>query len=1108
MKHSIKSLLSSLAALLLVVPAFAQVTTSALNGKITDQAGEPLAGAVVLAVHTPTGAQYYAVANNQGLYSIKGMRAGGPYEVNVSFIGSQTVIIKDVTLQLGEAYSLNATLKDAAQTLDEVVVVASATSFSEEKTGPATNISSSQITSLPTVSRSITDIAKFSPYSNGMSLAGGDGRSTNFTVDGANFNNNFGLASELPGGGTPISMDAIQEIQVVVAPFDVRQTNFIGGGMNAVTKSGSNQFKGTAYYYHYDDKLHGNKIHGTTAAIPEMYQSDVIGMTLGGPIIKDKLFFFVNAEYSTQPGVITNWRASENGVADTKQYISRTKKEDLDNVAKILKKNYGYDAGSYESYPSETTTTKLLARVDWNINKSNKLAVRYNWTQNKEWMPTNGNSTVAYRRNRNTNRLSQYSMAFFNSCYYFDKSVSSLSVDLNSRITDRMQNQFLATYSSIVDGRDVPSTVFPFIDIMAGDLGGATTEHYISAGYELFSYNNGVKNKIFNIKDDLSYDLGSHHILAGVSYEHQFANNSFMRNGSGYYRYNSLSDFYAANGFNPDNGEFGTPDTSVLPESVGLTYGYGGNANPTAQVTFDQIGFYLQDDWDVTKNFKLTYGVRFDALMFDEDDIMTNKAVYDLDFGGKHIDTGVWPKTHVTPSPRVGFNWKPFGDNSLKVRGGAGLFTGRIPLVFFTNMPTNANMVQNIGIISTKVVDGVEVGDPELAQFGGLMVTDRAALLKKLHDANPTKFPLEINPEDGVLGEEICGVDPNFKMPLVAKFSLGLDYKVPVDFPLTISAEGVFTQTIYGVRLSNYNYKDPSDWERMAGPDDRLIYPSDSKYYGINAYVLENSRKGYGYTANVTVNAQPLPRLNIMAAFTRTESKEISSMPGSNASSAYTGLFTVNGSEFADLQRTSNVMPYRAIASVSYTQKWKWEGFDTHISLFYEGKPSGCYSFVYKNDINGDGSTGTDLLYIPNKPTDLQWASADDMKAFWNFVNQDKYLRSHKGQYAEAYGAVAPWRHRFDLRIAQDVALRIGKTLHRLQISADVLNIGNLLNQNWGVPQMLDCNSGAILQSTNKVSSTEAPVYQFTGNSDHTYTHSGAFTYGWQIQLGIKYLFN
>ncbi len=391
------------------------------------------------------------------------------------------------------------------------------------------------------------------------------------------------------------------------------------------------------------------------------------------------------------------------------------------------------------------------------------------------------------------------------------------------------------------------------------------------------------------------------------------------------------------------------------------------------------------------------------------------------------------------------------------------------------------------------------------------MIDKKEDLLKKMNEVNPALFPLDIKPEDGVLGSSsINGVDPDFKMPLVAKFSLGADYKVPVDFPMTVSAEGVFNKTVYGVRMTNYNVKDNSDWDRLPGADNRLIYPTSYKYVATDAFVLTNTTQGYGYSANITVNATPIPALRLMASYTKMEQKEITGMPGSDASSAYTGLYTVNGPEFAVLQRSRYVRPDRVIASASWTQKWKGlEGFDTHVSLFYEGYSAGGYSFYYDNDLNRDG-VSNDLIYIPSKPTELKWASAEDMKAFWTFVNQDKYLRTHKGQYAEAYSARSPWLHQFDLRVAQDVAMKIGKTLHKLEFSVDLMNIGNLINQNWGIPQVLDCNNGKLLKCTNveSLSSTVAPVYQFVGNNDHTYTHSGDFYNCWQLQFGVRYLFN
>mgnify|MGYP002624900161 CR=1 FL=1 len=1101
MKQTIKQVLLSLAAMLFVVSAAAQVTTSSLNGHISDQKGEPVPGATVVAVHTPSGTQYYAVANAEGRFFINGMRAGGPYSVEVSCMGYNTVTYTDVTLQLAEPYALNATLSDDTQMLSEAIVISEAASkFATEKTGAATNITSSQITSLPTVSRSITDVTRLSPYGgNGMTFAGADGRTANFTVDGANFNNNFGLSSNLPGGGNPISIDAIEEMQVVISPYDVRQTNFIGGGVNAITKSGTNKFKASAYMYYYDLNTHGKKALGEKASgIPEEYGRQQYGVTVGGPIIKDKLFFFVSGEYTTSPSTMNNWRPSEDGVADKANFISRTKIEDMQEVKRLLQERYGYDAGSYSSYPATSTNIKALARIDWNITRDHRLALRYNFTQNKYYTGTNGTSSnAAVRPADGFNRLSEYGMAFSNACYNTQNNVHSASLSLNSRIGDRAHNQLLATYTYSADVRGSDSAEFPFIDILYGpDVQNGVISPYISAGYELFTWNNGVKNQTIIVKDEFTYDIGNHHLLAGLSYENQFANNSYMRNGTGYYRYKSLQDFI----------------DEAAPETVALTYGYLNNAdpaNPTAQVTFNQFGLYLQDDWNISTRFKLNYGVRLDVLAFDSKDIMTNNAIKAVDFGGRHIDTGVWPKPQLITSPRVGFIWDVFGDKSLKVRGGVGLFTGRLPLVYFTNMPTNAQMVQKVGSITTQWKGNVGTPDPLLANFAGPMITDKAALRNRLNELDPATFPLEISPEKGTI-DKINGVDPNFRMPLVGKAALGIDYQLPVSFPFTLSAEGTFTKTIHGVRLSNYNIKDAEGWDRLPGADNRLIYPSDYKYTKYDAFVLTNTNQGWGYTANVSMNMRPIPSLGIMASYTRTESKEITGMPGSDATSAFTSLYTVNGPQFATLQRSNYVIPDRLIASVTWNQKWSLEGFDTHISLMYEGRSSNGYSFLYDSDINGDGS-GYDLIYIPRTPDEIQFASVDDQRKFWAFVQQDPYLRSHKGQYAEAYSAYTPWTHQIDLRVAQDVGVRWGRQMHKLQFSVDLLNVANLLNSNWGTGYYLDCNSGKILHCTNvdQLSKDVAPVYTYSGgDAGHTFARSKEFGRCWMLQFGVRYLFN
>ncbi|HAX94391.1 MAG TPA: TonB-dependent receptor, partial [Bacteroidales bacterium] len=525
MKH-LKHTLAILLFMLIPVLALAQgSTTSSMSGQITDSQGAPQAGATIVATHVPSGSIYGATANAQGLFSIQGMRPGGPYKVEVSFIGYSKETFTDINLSLGEIFGLNVGMTESSTELNVVTVVgAKPSKFNMLKTGATTNISAEQMTMMPTINRNIGDISRISPYANGMSFSGGDGRSTNFTVDGSNFNNNFGLSSNLPGGGNPISLDAIEEVQVVIAPFDVRQTNFIGGGINAITKSGTNTYKATAYTYYTNQNMRGNKIGDHDFGDRTKESNSIYGFTVGGPIIKNKLFFFGNLEYEKTPQQVIRWRASTNGVSD-QQTISRVTESDLQTVSDFLRDNYGYETGSYSSFPADESNLKYLARLDWNITDAHKLSVRFNHTKNTAWNPPNGNSTDGGYRDSRKNRVGEFSFSYANSMYSMDNIVNSGSLELNSRFSNNISNQLLVTYSDIKDVRGSTSSPFPFIDIMSGDIatGVDALAPYISAGYELFTWNNGVKNKIITATDNLTYSLDAHKITAGVSFEYQMA---------------------------------------------------------------------------------------------------------------------------------------------------------------------------------------------------------------------------------------------------------------------------------------------------------------------------------------------------------------------------------------------------------------------------------------------------------------------------------------------------------------------------------------------------------------------------------------------------------
>ena len=1078
--------------LTLSLTAMAQITTSSMAGKVTldDANGEEVIGATVVAVHEPSGTRYTAVTNTSGRFTIQGMRTGGPYEVTVSYIGFQPKTLKGIFLQLAETYNLSVWLSEDATELAEVVVSGKASKFAAEKTGAATNINSSQITNLPTVNRSITDVTRLSPYGgNGMSFAGSDGRTANFTVDGANFNNNFGLSSNLPGGGNPISIDAIEELQVVISPYDVRQTNFIGGGVNAITKSGTNTFKGSAYIYHKNENMQGDAVkRQQIAGARDKAQTTTYGFTLGGPIIKNKLFFFVNGEMIKIPSIVNRWRGSENGVADANNYISRTTNRDLEAVSNYVKSKYGYDTGSWTSFPADESNYKLMARLDWNITDKHHLALRYNYTKNNVWNSPNASSMDGGTRMAGA-RMSQYSMSFANSMYSMENIVHSWSLDLNSRLTDNLSNQFLATISKLDDVRGTNSSEFPFIDITRDD------NNYMALGYELFTWNNAVHNTIWNIKDDVTYYMGAHKIMAGITFEHQMADNQYMRNGTGYYRYNWDEGMSVEQLFNQ------------APEIVCLTYGYDGESKPAARVQFNRPGIYAQDEWNINDKLKLTYGLRVDGLFFNNSDLMTNNAILALDYDGRSIDTGKWPKNSITFSPRVGFTYDVFGDKSLKVRGGTGLFSGRLPLVFFTNMPTNGGLVQYQAQINAK---NAAAKGFTMDEFAGGPITTIDALQQKLFSLG---YPSTVSPDDGTVPSAVNGVDPKFKMPQVWKTSVAVDYNIPVSFPFSVTVEGIFNKTINAVSISDWSIPNPGGFARFNGADNRPLYPAGYRI-GTKAFVLENTSRGYGWSANITLNAQPADFISLMAAYTHTVSKEVTGMPGSAAESAFTYVPTVEGPNNIKLHNSQYVTPDRLIASATIHDK-----SGNHYNLIYEAWKGGYnYSYMTTNDMNGDGYN-YDAIYIPNDGEvgvgsgDFRFVSQDDMQRFMDYVHNDGYLKKHQGEYAEGYSVYSPWVHRIDFGYKHDFKLNVGNTKHTLQLTFDMKNVLNFFNSAWGVAKYLNPEIGSDARIL-KYEGVDAQGYAtfstpkaINGNTQ-TWTTNYSLSQCWYASVGIKYYFN
>ena len=874
-------------------------------------------------------------------------------------------------------------------------------------------------------------------------------------------------------------------MQVVVASYDVRQSNFIGGTINAITKSGTNQFRGSAYTYYTNEKMRGNRVDGMSIGERGEGSTATYGFTLGGPIVKDKLFFFVNGEYSNTPFQITKFRPK--GVADEQQNSSRVTEADMDEFAAILKEKYGYDAGSYNNYDGNHSNYKALGRIDWNINKAHKLSIRYNYTTDKEDMPSFGTSSVGTRAT--SNRISKNALAFNTNCYGIENFASSLVAELNSRFSPTIYNRLIFTYSDVGSTNTSNSAPFPHIDIWDGH-----NDQYMSAGYDLFSWNNKPRSRLYNILDNVVFYLNRHTLTAGLSFEYQNTRNMFMRFGTGYYKYASFDDF--------KNG--------AAPIAFGLTYGYNGETDPKAEVLLAQSSLYVQDEWNISDRFRLTLGLRADLLNF-LNSLETNKGYADIDFRGEHIDVGKWPKSNVLFSPRMGFRWNITENQNLQLRGGSGLFTGRIPLVFFTNMPTNAGMMQN----TVQITDAAT-----LAKLQGGLITNVDEMVKVLGLPTSPNF----NSGADITGASIVGISPSFKLPQLWKSSVAVDYQVPVSFPLSFSAEFIYNKNINAIYQENLNVVDPAELSRFNGPDNRLFYKSAaltsvaSNVTG-GAMVLKNTNKGHSTAVSVSVAAEPVRSLNIMASYAHTTAQEISGNPGSQSYSAWQNIPSVDSPNLAGLHPSQYLTPDKVVAALWYNVEYAKKHMATHIGLFYTGYVPGNYSYMYTADMNQDGQKN-DLIYIPNTKDELLFidkngfTAADQADAFWNFINQDPYLRKHKGQYAEAYGAYLPWVHRFDFRVAQDFKLKIGRTTNILQVSVDILNLGNLLNSSWGVIKSTSaCNGGRLLQYEG-VNENNVPRYSMyydkAQQSLPTRTFESALdiTNCWQLQIGIRYFFN
>lgn len=1097
MKQMIKQFALAALSLVLTASLFAQVTTSSMSGRITETDGTPVIGAAVVAIHTPSGSKYYSITDNNGNYRIQNMRVGGPYSVEVTYLGYGTIKGENMNLRLGENFVYDAKLVEEAMTLDEVVVSAGMVNpiLNRDRTGASMNVSSREITTLPSISRSITDFTKMTPQANGTSFAGRDGRFNTVTIDGAAFNNNFGLSSSaMPGGSSqPISLDAIEQVSVNLAPYDVRLSQFTGASINAVTKSGDNRLKVSAYTYQRPKSFTGEKVGDLIVSKARERSSKTYGVTVGGPIIKDKLFIFASYEYEKEDSPTNTWEPSTNGVADDAKRISRTTVADLKRAKDHLMSAYNYDPGEYQNFgtfPSENY--KILARVDWNIARNHKFAFRYNRMRNTSSSLTNATSGPPAVPRSNDSRIGPKSIAFSNSFYGNENAIDAFAAELNSTFGSKFSNKLIVSYTATTDPkRTSKSDLFPFVDIYEDNA------PYMAFGYELFSFRNQVENNTFSVADNLSINLNKHTLTAGISYDNIYVNNSYIREGTSYYRYASLNDFIA----------------NAKPTGFGVTYGYGGADPKGVEMSFGLGSLYLQDEWKVNNNFKLTYGVRAELPMY-LNDLLDNPAIDNLTFkDGYKIDINTWPNSKMQVNPRVGFNWDLKGDRSIQLRGGTGLFSGVLPFVWFTNQPTASGTVQSpeIGLVGNSL--------PADFRFN----PDFKAQVAKY----PGLFPQAIS-STLASGIALAEVKKDFKMPRIWRSNMAADIELPFNMILTL--EALYSKDVNAIVQKNVNLPDAN--RVFSGPDKRAYWVGNKVVSSVaSAMVLDNSNKGYQTFLTAQLTKNYTNGFAGMVAYTYNVSKDVTSNPGSSANSAWISNLDAFDLNNPELSYSSFAVPHRVVGSLSYKIEYL-KHLATTFSIYYNGSAQGRYSVAYSNDMTGDGAA-SDLIYIPKHQYELTFVdlvytdkdtkitevtSADKQAAkFQEYVDGDSYLKGRKGEYAERFGKVQPWKNRFDVKILQDIFTRFGTDRkYTLQLSLDIVNAGNLLNKDWGIYTRsgLSNSYGVIMPLTYKgVNAGGAPTYNLnakniadfdTKNNEINQLSTGST---WGMLFGVRLLF-